>query len=302
MPARAVSARVVDLSRGFPERITGPAFMSRLCLRLSHFSRQRAHVSLIAPLVALAALAASTPSRADDPTNIRAPEVRTDDATHWGVGLGAGLRRRPYTGVKNETRALPLIYFENKYARFAGTGLDIKLPSAGPVTFAARVRYGFDGYKQFEAPALVGMNERKASIWLGGVAFWRTDIAVLSAEAVTDVSGRSKGSQFRIGADREFRTGGFSFTPHVAATWLDHKYVDYYFGVRTDEATIARRSYAPGSTVNTEIGLRTGFALAPNQLVTLDVGTTLYGSAIKDSPIVGRSSSPSVRAGYLYRF
>ena len=41
---------------------------------------------------------------------------------------------------------------------------------------------------------------------------------------------------------------------------------------------------------------------APNQLVTLDIGTTLYGSEIKDSPIVGRSSSPAVRAGYLYRF
>jgi len=244
-------------------------------------------------------------ARADDDVIAPAPGMYglpDDNATHWGLGLGVGMERKPYTGYDNKTQVLPLLFFENKYVRVLGLGAEFKLTSAGPVSFALRLRYSPDGYRESDAPILAGMDKRKSALLAGGAATWRTGLGILSAEALGDVSGASKGSQFKLGYDKPFRLGRFNVTPHVAAVWLDRKTVDYYYGVTAAEARVGRAQYDGRSTGNTELGVRTGYALAPNQIVTLDVGTTLYGSGIKNSPLVDRSSQTSVRLGYVYRF
>lgn len=256
-------------------------------------------------LVATAAAWFSPSACADDDVIAPAPGMYglpDDNLTHWGLGLGVGTESQPYTGVENKTRALPLIFFENRYVRVLGLGGDLKLPNAGPVSFALRVRYSPDGYKESDAPILSGMETRKGAILAGGALAWRTDFGIVSAEALGDVSGASHGEQFKLGFDKPLRLGNFSVTPHVAAVWLDRKTVDYYYGVTDAEARVGRAQYDGRSTVNSEFGVRTGYALAPNQIVTLDVGATVYGSAIKNSPLVDRSSQTSVRLGYVYRF
>ena len=98
------------------------------------------------------------------------------------------------------------------------------------------------------------------------------------------------------------RLGAFTFSPNVAAVLLDRKTVDYYYGVRADEARFDRPQYDGRHTLNTALGLRTGYAVTLNQTVTLDVGTTFFGSGIKESPLVDRSTQPNFRLGYVYRF
>ena len=48
--------------------------------------------------------------------------------------------------------------------------------------------------------------------------------------------------------------------------------------------------------------MRTDYAITRNHLVTLDAGTTFLGRAIKDSPLVDRSTQTSVRLGYIDLF
>lgn len=256
-------------------------------------------------LLATASAVYAPCARADDDVIAPAPGMYglpDDNGTHWGLGLGVGTEHQPYTGIGSKTQVMPLIFFENRYVRVLGLGADLKLPSAGPVSFSLRARYANDGYKDSDAPILSGMEKRKGGLLAGGVAQWRTDLGVLSAEALGDVSGASHGSQFKLGLDKPFRIGMFNVTPRVAAVWLDRKTVDYYYGVKAAEARVGRAQYDGRSTVNTELGVRTGYALAPNQIVTLDVGATLYGSGIKNSPLVDRSTQTSVRLGYVYRF
>jgi len=222
--------------------------------------------------------------------------------SQWGLGLGVAVSQRPYRDAENKTRALPLLMYENRWVRIGGTGIDLKLPSAGPVSFALRARYAFDGYEQSDAPILNGMAERKDSLWLGGAAKWRNDIADLSAEWVGDASGNSKGQQFKLQLDRSFKAGAFQFTPRLAATWLDRKYVDYYYGVTAPEAAGNRPFYEGAATVNAEVGLRTVYGLAPRHALSLDVGTTRLGTGIKDSPLVERRNVSRLFFGYVHRF
>lgn len=221
----------------------------------------------------------------------------------WGLGAGVTMTNKPYRDFDNKAEVIPLITYENQWVRVFGPSVEVKLPSAGPVAFKLNARYALnEGYESSDSSFLSGMDERKASVWLGASASWRTDIATLSAGWMGDASGESKGQQIRLSAEKNFRFESFTFAPRLTATWLDSKYVGYYYGVRSHEARAWRPQYDGRSTVNTELALRSSYALRPNQTLSLDVGITMLGSSIKDSPLVDRSTVPSARLSYLYRF
>ncbi len=73
-------------------------------------------------------------------------------------------------------------------------------------------------------------------------------------------------------------------------------------GVRSSEATAGRAAYASKATTNTELGARVIYGLDAQQSVFMDLHVTALGSAIKNSPLVDRSSVAGVRLGYAYRF
>lgn len=218
------------------------------------------------------------------------------------VGIGVGTRTRPYAGVDRETRVLPLVSYENAWLRVGGAGADFKLAHDGPVGFGAHLQYMRDGYKASDSPVFEGMSDRKAGVWLGPSATWRSEWAKLSFVALGDVSGHSKGFQTTLAADRTWRLGAFALTPHASATWLDAKYVAYYYGVSASEATATRAAYAPGSTIDFSLGLRTAFLATPHHTLFVDVSATSLGDAIRKSPLVDRSGSVECQLGYLYRF
>lgn len=226
----------------------------------------------------------------------------TGAASQWGLGLGVAVDRAPYRDFDDKVQGLPLIYFENRWVSVLGPSLDVKLPSAGPVSLRMRARYAGEGYEAEDSPYLTGMDERKASFWVGGAAIWRTGLANVSGEWLGDASGHSKGQRIKLQVDRRFQQGAFDFTPRLAAHWADSKYVDYYYGVKSSEALPQRRAYQGDASVNLELGLRVGYAIAPRQSMFLDISTTHLGSGIKDSPLVDRSSTTGLRLGYLYRF
>lgn len=236
------------------------------------------------------------------PLKANAQAHGAESDSHWGLGLGAAITRKPYSGMDDETRALPLVLFENRWISVAGPRIDLKLPSAGPVDLTLRVKYADDGYEADDALILSGMADRKSSFWAGTTAIWRNDIADLSVEWLGDVSGHSNGQQFNVTVERGFDVGQVRFTPRIAAKWLDSRFVDYYFGVTSAEARLDRGFYEGGATVNMELGVRMSYAFTPRQSTFVDLSGTRLGSAIKNSPLVGRSNESSLRLGYLYRF
>lgn len=257
----------------------------------------RLDVSACALLAALALGGLATPTAwAEESKGIQ------DGSSQWGLGIGLGFERKPYREFDDKARGLPLILYENRHVSILGPSLDVKLPSAGPVSFRLRARYAGDGYEAEDSPYLTGMGERKSSFWLGGAAIWRTDVANLSAELLADGSGNSNGTKFKLQLERRFTSGAFGFTPRVSMQWLDKKHVAYYYGVRESEARFDRMRYDGRSAVNVELGLRVDYAIAPKQSLFVDFSAMSFGSGIEESPLVERSSSTAVRIGYLYRF
>lgn len=245
----------------------------------------------------LAAAAATLPLLL--PAGLKAQQA---DSSSWGLGLAMSADRKPYRDFDDKLQPLPLLTYENRWISIAGPGVDFKLPSVGSVGLRLRSRFGFEGYEAEDSPWLAGMHERKGSLWLGAAATWDAGPVQLSAELLGDASGHSKGRQFTIKAERRFQQGAWDITPRLALQQQDRKTVDYYYGVQAGEARPGRPVYEGRSAVNLQAGVRVGYTLAPRQWVFVDVSATRLGSAIKDSPLVNRSSQPAVTAGYLYRF
>ncbi|PTT79589.1 hypothetical protein DBR42_21075 [Pelomonas sp. HMWF004] len=258
---------------------------------------QRTPLTLLTAAVAVLAALAPLASQAQ-----AAGDAEGAGDSRWGAGLLVMPEVKPYRGVDDKTVVWPMVTFENRWVRVFGPGLEVKLGRSGALSYGLTVAYAREGYEADDAAELAGMEERKASVWVGGRVNWQAGWASLSADWSGDAMGHSKGQKLRLGAERRFAVGEFGLTPRLTATWLDSKYVDYYYGVRAAEASVGRAAYTPGSTVNTELGLRVDYRLAAQQTVFADVGVTALGSAIKQSSLVDRSTVPTVRLGYLYRF
>lgn len=229
-----------------------------------------------------------------------------------GGGLGLGLAvidsQKPYRGMERETRALPLIRYENEYVKVGGLGLELKLPgldlgSAGRLRFGLVGRFDLSGYEAEDAPILAGMAERKGGFWAGGRAEWAGSLGELHAQWTADTSGHSKGQRFTLGFEKGWRIAPqVVLVPHASAHWLDRKYVDYYYGVPVQEAVAGRPAYAGKSGINVELGLRTLYLIDRQHSLLLDLSATRLASSIRDSPLVDRSRSDRILLGYTYQF
>ncbi len=251
---------------------------------------------------AAALLAASTANAAD---------AQDDDnkSYSWGLGVAGISQQLSYTGIDRDNMVVPLIYFENRWVELSGPFLDFKAPSIQwsdeqELSFTGRINFfATNGYEAGDAPILNGMAERKAGIFAGPTATWSNPLANVSLEWLLDASGESKGQTIKLGLEHAFQAGNhFMFTPSVAATWLDKKFANYYYGVRDTEARAGRPAYAADSTMNLELSLRTDYLIDPRQAVFVSLEYTALGSELKDSPLTERSNETQVFAGYLYRF
>lgn len=81
----------------------------------------------------------------------------------------------------------------------------------------------------------------------------------------------------------------------------DSKYVDYHCSMKSSEAPPQRHAYQGDASLNLELGLRVGYAIAPRQSMFLDISTAHLGNGIHDNPLVDHSSTSGLRLGYLYR-
>lgn len=258
----------------------------------------------MAVVSALAAgLCSSATAVAAEPTDGEPPS--------WTLGLGVGAMsgQKAYKGTDRETKALPMLSFENQYVKLSGPNLELKLPglelgNSQRLNFGVVANlFGGGGYEASDSLALAGMAERKSGVWAGAKVEWENDLADVKLELLGDASGKSKGQRVFLGLERKWMVSpSLMLMPQVGVEWVDKKYVDYYYGVRAGEATAGRAAYVGKATVNPEISLAGIYRFDKQQSLMLNVGVTFLGKEIKDSPIVDRSTENRVMLGYTYHF
>ena len=265
---------------------------------------QRSAVNLARVSALAGVLICSAPAFAQQPPGKDDPE-----GSSWGLGLAVFSAQKAYKGTDRETRALPMLSFENQYVKLSGPNLEVKLPGL-ELSDSQRLNFGIvtklfggGGYEASDSPALAGMAERESGVWAGAKVEWENDVADVKLEFLGDASGKSKGQRVALGLGRKWMLGpSVMLMPQVGVEWVDKRYVDYYYGVRASEATAGRAAYVGKSTLNPEISLTGIYRFDKHQSLMLTAGVKSLGKEIKNSPIVDRSTENRVMLGYMYRF
>jgi MipA family protein len=254
-----------------------------------------------------AVLTCSAPAFAQEPPG--PPGKDKPEGSSWGLGLAVVSGQKAYKGMDRETRALPMLSFENQYVKLSGPNLELKLPGLA-LSDSQRLNFGIvaklfggGGYEASDSPALAGMAERESSLWAGAKVEWENDVADVKLELLGDASSKSKGQRVVLGLGRKWMLGpSVMLMPQVGVEWVDKKYVDYYYGVRASEATAGRAAYLGKATLNPEVSLTGIYRFDKQQSLMLNVGAKALGKEIKNSPIVDRSTENRVMLGYTYHF
>lgn len=269
------------------------------------FQHDRMHYfALLAVLSWLPSVHAQSAPEGLPLNNAQTPSGATDAAeqgadSRWGLGAGIAALGLPYKGFGTRVSPVPFAFYDSRWISFTGAALDLKGWQEDGFTFSLRTKFSlFDGYSHSDATIFHGMADRNGALWYGPHIAWHYGQFRISSEYLFS----SRGQQGALSFERGFHYGRWRIAPHLQFDYMNRKYVDYYYGVRSNEATLTRPVYAGKSTANVTAGVSATRRLDARQAIRGDVGVTRFGTGITDSPLVGKKTAPSLMLGYIYRF
>ncbi|MES2189642.1 MAG: MipA/OmpV family protein [Pseudomonadota bacterium] len=228
-----------------------------------------------------------------------------------GVGFVTRIETSPYAGGGNRYDLLPVYLYEGDRLFLHANRAGIKLINDGD-----RIKTGtgqrldlfveqrLEGHPIGDSlpPSLAGMAPRDSGIDLGLSYRYSQRWGTIQAELVRDVGNTSRGSEARLGYSYDWRSGALLLRPTISFSLRDAKLNNYYYGVSPAEALAGRPAYAPGSGVNTQIGLYASYDISERWRLLGGVSATYLDKTIKNSPIVQKRVLPAVYIGAAYDF
>ena len=230
-----------------------------------------------------------------DPNLCGAQTTEESAKKTWDGYLCAGAMFMPkYVGsADNKARLVPLAmleYEETAYIHLDRAGVrlwnaDDKKMALG---IAAQPRFGFHAK---DGDRLTGMSIRSSTIEGGAVFEWELPQLSLSVAYFTDWSDTSDGRSLRFSMDHQLvDKGPWDLSVYLDLDDANAKIVQYYFGVRANEATATRPPYQPGAAVISSLGFTGAYKLNKSYALLFGSELTSLGAAAADSPIVQRKT------------
>jgi outer membrane protein len=220
----------------------------------------------------------------------------------WFVGAGAIVVSKPHAGVEAKTYAIPLFGYEGERLYLRGIVGGYRLFKGERWSLGPVLRPRFEGYDAADSTTLAGMKDRDASLDAGAEWSWRADWGLIGVSLVTDVLGKHHGQELELSYTALFPYAGFEFVPSAALRWRSSNLVDYYYGVRAEEAAAGRPAYEPDDTITPLARLMVRRKLSEKWSALGAVQYEWFGSEITDSPIVEDDYIVSFMLGLTYTF
>lgn len=221
------------------------------------------------------------------------------------AGLGSVMQVEPSPYREGGTRydLLPLYLYEGERIFLDANRAGVKLLATREQRVDLFVGQRLEGFPTDRLPAsLDGMAMRDSGIDLGLSYSYRQPWGRLRAEWLHDAGNTSKGNELRLGYSYDWQSGPWTLRPSLSVAVRDANLNNYYYGVRSSEATPTRAAYAPGAGINTSLGLSGSYELSQRWRLLAGVSATMLDGKVKDSPIVQKRVLPAVYVGAAYDF
>ena len=220
----------------------------------------------------------------------------------WGLGIGGIAGGEEYTDVSAEVNILPVVYIKTENFMLLGPRFGYEFASLGGLEITATGQFRLDGFEADDGDIFEGMEDRSEAFEGGLELEYKTDYGDFSFGVTTDLSNTHKGNEMSVSYSIPFILSHGVISPYISAEALSDDLVDYYYGVRTDEATTSRPVYIGESTMNINFGIQSQWKLGKHHQFIGHLEWTSFGDEIKDSSLVDASSSVDFIFGYVYVF
>ena len=223
------------------------------------------------------------------------PQKPSERPTGFFYGFGLGIGQEIYPGYSSRTTPLPIIGYESENLHVYEPFISYDFFKNNVVEISAQVAPRFQGYDESDSPRLAGMNDRDNTLEAGfGVQLSHNQWSA-KGSFLSDLLGRSNGTDIQARLGRGFRSGPFMYEPFFTVNYVSNDHVDYYYGVEADEVTASRPFYQGNNTLNKSFGIAIATPIFFGGMTRLSLSNTWYGSTITDSPLVDEDTALSTR-------
>lgn len=200
-------------------------------------------------------------------------------------GVGIGVNQEIYRGYSSRTIPLPILGYRGEKLSVYGPFISYKLLELGNISFSAKLAPRFAGFDESDSNVFANMAKRKDSLDGGIGVQLRQQGWLLEADTVFDLLGNSNGRESKLAVSYSYIAGIVMIEPKFGISYSDSKLVNYYYGVRPDEATTQRVAYKASGVVNYNAGFSLSTPIFFGGLTRLGIEHHWYGSSISDSPL-----------------
>ncbi|CAM3838489.1 MipA/OmpV family protein [Rheinheimera salexigens] len=233
---------------------------------------------------------------------LSAPAVAESPAQGFLYGLGGGVNQEIYRGFKKRIIPIPVIGYKGDRLTVFGPFMTYDILRYGNFTVTGHLAPRFAGFDASDSDYFLGMAKRKMSLDAGVGASLRQDNWLLEVSTLFDVLDNSNGFEAKTAISYGQQVGAVRFEPKFSVDYSNSNLVDYYYGVRDNEATATRAAYRGEGTINYSAGLSMSTALFFNGMSRLGFKHTWYGSGISNSPLTHRDTGFSFSASWSTMF
>jgi outer membrane protein len=225
-------------------------------------------------------------STIEDTKGVENQQVRNKQQFGWFYGVFAQVESSPYRGVRNDSQVLPALGYKGERFSLTGPEASYSFFNNKTLNTSAIIQYRSAGFDDQDSDFFTGMSKRQDSVF-GGLNFsfkpnrWTYQLSYLK-----DLQSRSKGNDIKLSASYFSNFGPIFFTPSIALNYLDHRYTDYYFGVRPTESIAGREAYNASSALNKSIGFTLATPVIFKGFTRLTLTQNFLDDSITKSPLV----------------
>lgn len=227
----------------------------------------------------------------------------TAQAGTWSVGLGAAVEPSPFVGTSGyEVRPIPFVSYEGEKFDFTVGEASYELWGGDHWYLDLDASIRFEGFAPEDSPDLAGLEERDPTLDMGFSIGLESALGNFELGFKADVAGVYEGQEATFSWSVPLGNDRFIVIPGVGVTWKSEELVDYYYGVRPQEADPRFPEYHGESATNPFVNLTAVAMVTQRVWFLLDLSVEDLDDSIANSPLVDLDYQVSGMVGILYRF
>lgn len=238
------------------------------------------------------------------PLLLAASAYQESDGWHGILGLGTLFYTQPYKETSYKILPLPHFIMRQKCFFIDGLKMGYRVIEGDSGYFDLVVTPRLNHFDPQDNHYFQGMEPRALSVDGGISTKLRQGMMEFNLAALTDLLDKSNGQEINVSLGNTYILTNWmtTLTPSLGIKWQSADLVNYYYGVKPNEARLNRPTYIGESSLNYYAAINTAALLTKRSTLFAMVEYEYFGDEVADSPLLDEERILSIFLGYGWQF